>query len=96
MRNVPQDPVRERRLMLTRRQFLQPHTPLRDALASTIEELQCCPDAVERAMQWLGLNWDQPIGRMRRTELMQLARAIHRLWNHAEAQKQAQSSQLGR
>jgi len=81
--------------VLTRRQFLQPHTSLRDVLASTIDEMHCCPLAIERAMQWLGLKWDQPIGRMRRTELMQLARVIHRLWNHAEAQKQAQSSQLG-
>ena len=77
--------------VLTRRQHLHPHKPLRDALQATIDELNCCPVAIERAMQWLQLEWDQPIGRLRRTEIMQLARVIHRMWQQAQNQPQRQS-----
>ena len=69
--------------VLTRRQFTHPHAPLREALSATIEELGCCPVAIDSAMRWLQLNWDQPIGRLRRTELTQLARSIHRFWRQS-------------
>jgi hypothetical protein len=75
---------------LTQRQFVRPHQPLRQALAEVIDELRCCPVAVERAVQWLQLQWDEPIGRLRRTELIQLARVIHRFWNESEAERQQQ------
>jgi hypothetical protein len=78
--------------VLTQRQHLHPHQPLRDALQATIDELRCCPVAVERAMHWLQLDWNQPVGRLRRTELMQLARVIHRFWTQSNAQTQAQGS----
>jgi hypothetical protein len=69
--------------VLTRRQFTHPHTPLRQALEATIEEVGCCPDAVETAMRWLQMDWNQAIGRLRRTELTQLARSIHRFWRQS-------------
>jgi hypothetical protein len=68
---------------LTSSQHLQPHRALEDVLRQTIEELGCCPVAVERAMQWLQLEGSQPIGRLRRTELTQLARAIFRFWRQS-------------
>jgi hypothetical protein len=75
---------------LTRRQFVRPHQPLREALTEVIDELHCCPAAVERAVQWLQVGWDQPIGRLRRTEVIQLARVIHRFWNESEAERRQQ------
>jgi len=75
---------------LTQRQFVRPHQPLREALAEVIDELHCCAIAVERAVQWLQMGWDQPIGRLRRTELIKLARVIHRFWNESEAERQQQ------
>ncbi|HEX3359174.1 MAG TPA: hypothetical protein VHS31_19500 [Tepidisphaeraceae bacterium] len=66
--------------ILTRRQFTFPHTTLRQALDATIKEVGCCPDAIARALEWLQIDWEQPIGRLRRTELTQLARSIHRFW----------------
>jgi hypothetical protein len=80
--------------ILTQRQHLHPHQPLREALEATIDELHCCPAAVERAMQWLQLDWNQPVGRLRRTELVQLARVIHRFWTQNNAQTQDQDSSV--
>jgi len=69
--------------VLTRRQFTHPHTPLKQALEATIEEVGCCPIAVETAMRWLQMDWNLSIGRLRRTELTQLARSIHRFWRQS-------------
>jgi hypothetical protein len=81
--------------VLTRRQHLRPHLPLADVLRATVEELGCCPDAVRRAVERLGLDRQKPVGRLRRTELTQLARSIYRIWGqtltHATANPQPQS-----
>lgn len=69
--------------VLTRRQFTHPHTPLRAVLAETVDEIGCCPVAVERAMTWLQVDWEQAVGRLRRTELTQLARSIDRFWRQS-------------
>src|SRR5262245_48705093 len=69
--------------VLTRRQHLKPHAPLADVLRDAIEELRCCPEAVKRAMDWLQVDWNKPVGRLRRTELTQLARTIYRLWRQS-------------
>jgi hypothetical protein len=66
--------------MLTTSQHVRPHDPVAAALAKTVSDLGVCPNAVERSLEWLGLNGDQSIGRLRRTELMQLARTVHRFW----------------
>jgi hypothetical protein len=65
---------------LTTRQHLRPHDTVQAALASTVQQLGVCPNAIEHALQWLQLDGSQPIGRLRRTELMQLARSVHRFW----------------
>jgi hypothetical protein len=69
--------------VLTRRQFTHPHAQLRDVLDRTIEEIGCCPIAIDEAMKWLAIDPNQPIGRLRRTELTQLARTIYRFWRQS-------------
>jgi hypothetical protein len=46
-------------------------------------ELGCCPIAIDRAIHWLNLDPASAMGRLRRGELLQLARSVHRFW-HAE------------
>jgi hypothetical protein len=76
--------------VLSRRQHMHPHAPLEQVLRETIDELHCCPQAVSRAVEWLELDWQRPIGRLRRTELTQLARTIYRLWRQSVTQSAAQ------
>jgi len=66
---------------LTTRQHLFPRMPLREVLAQT----RACPVAAQRAMEWLGLDGTRAIGRVKRTELIQLARSLHRFWKRALA-----------
>lgn len=65
---------------LSVRQYLAPHEPTERALARVVDQLGVCPQAVEQGIRWLHLDRLQSVGRLRRTELMQLARAIHRFW----------------
>ena len=78
---------------LTARQYVHPHEPLAVTLQHAVSELGVCPEASKQALSWLQLDGGTPIGRLRRTELMQLARTLHRFWRervpHA-AQRQPQ------
>jgi hypothetical protein len=65
---------------LTTAQYLSPHEPLAASLSRTGDALGVCPKAVDHAVAWLAVDPATPIGRLRRTELMQLARSIHRFW----------------
>ena len=65
---------------LSIRQYLTPHELTQRSLARVTHELSVCPQALEQAVEWLGFDGLRAIGRVRRTELMQLARAIHRFW----------------
>ncbi|WP_428937589.1 hypothetical protein [Fontivita pretiosa] len=67
---------------LTTQQHLQPHQPVGQVLEQTVQALGCCPQAVERARQWLAVDGARAIGRLRRSELVQLARVVHRFWMH--------------
>jgi len=49
-------------------------------LEAVRQRLAICPDAVAQAVAWLQLDGRQSIGRLRRTELMQVAQSIHRFW----------------
>ena len=69
--------------LLSTRQHLHPHEAIADALSRTIDTLGVCPIAVEQAVGWLGIDASTSIGRLRRTELTQLARSIHRFWRQA-------------
>ena len=66
--------------MLTTHQHLWPHEPVNTSLARAVDELGLCPAAVADSLAWLQLDAAKSIGRLRRTELMQLARTLHRYW----------------
>ena len=70
---------------LSTAQYLNPHEPLAQSLKRTADGLGVCPQAVNHAVAWLAVDPATPIGRLRRTELMQLARSIHRFWAQAAA-----------
>jgi hypothetical protein len=70
---------------LTNAQYLSPHEPLAKALNHTVDALGVCPEAVNHAVAWLQVDPATPIGRLRRTELMQLARSIQRFWRQPSA-----------
>ena len=76
---------------LTERQHLRPHQALAQALAAVAEQLGICPMAVGEAINSLHVDASVPIGRLRRTELMQLGRTIHRLWRQSVASASGQS-----
>ncbi len=65
---------------LSTRQHLAPHRPLKEVVADTVEATGVCPDAAARALAWLNHSPDRSIGRLRRGELMQLARCMYRFW----------------
>jgi hypothetical protein len=65
---------------LSNRQYLRPHEPVSASLAHAVETLGVCPQAVEQAVGWLQLEPSTPVGRLRRTELTQLARSVYRFW----------------
>jgi hypothetical protein len=68
---------------LTTRQHLTPHRPLGRVVAETVEQVGACPIAAERAIARLDLDPARAIGRLRRGELIQLARGMYRLWTRA-------------
>jgi hypothetical protein len=70
---------------LTTRQHVAPSEPLAKALGVLTEKLGVCPNAVDQAVAWLGVEPQTSIGRLRRTELIQLARSIHRIWRQQTA-----------
>jgi hypothetical protein len=72
--------------ILTTRQHVHPHESVRVVLNQTVQELGVCPNAIEQALQWLQVDGSRSIGRLRRTELMQLARTVHRFWRHPAAE----------
>jgi hypothetical protein len=77
---------------LTTRQFLRPHGRVEDVLAASAEKLGFCPRAADHAVRWLDIDLSQSVGRLRRTELTQLARSIHRFWRLAMSAQQSETS----
>ena len=69
-------------------QHLAPHRPLGEVVSEIVEKIGACPDAAAQAVAWLELDDSKSVGRLRRAELMQLARAMYRLWSHAIAAEQ--------
>jgi hypothetical protein len=68
---------------LSTRQYLRPHDSVALAVTEVCDRLGVCPNAAGHALAWLGVDRDAPVGRLRRTELVQLARSIHRIWRQA-------------
>lgn len=75
---------------LTRRQHLKPHQPVSEALSESAAAVGFCPTIVGQALQWLQLDPAVAIGRLRRTQLTQLARCVHRFWRQEVPQKAGQ------
>jgi len=69
--------------VLTTHQHLNPHEPVEQSLSHTVELMDVCPNAIAEALRWLQIDPSTLIGRLRRTELTQLARSIHRFWRQA-------------
>jgi hypothetical protein len=78
---------------LSSRQHLNPHEPVTRALDAVGEQLGVCPQAVGHAVAWLQLDGSQSVGRLRRTELMQLARSIYRFWRQRTSAKGPQPTE---
>ena len=76
---------------LTDQQHLQPRQTLGHALDAMVVKLGVCPAAARQAVESLQLEPTRSIGRLRRTELMQLARTIHRFWRQSVVQPSGQS-----
>jgi hypothetical protein len=74
--------------VLTTRQHLNPHEPIEQSLAHTIDLMDVCPNAIAQGLGWLQIEPSTLIGRLRRTELTQLARSIHRFWRQSAATPQ--------
>jgi hypothetical protein len=70
---------------LTTRQHLTPGRTLKEIVAETVASTGVCASAADRALVWLKLPADRPIGRLRRSELIQLARSMHRFWTEVRA-----------
>lgn len=74
--------------LLTDRQHTHPHLSVRVVMEQATTELGCCPQAIARATEWLQMDIEQPVGRLRRSELLQLARAVYRFWRETTPQTQ--------
>ena len=75
--------------LLTERQHLHPHRPVRDVLQLAVDDLGCCPVAVRRALDWLHIDPATSVGRLRRCELIQLGKSISRFWRQAAQSDEA-------
>lgn len=64
---------------LTRWQHVRPRMTTIQVAGLVGREVGCCPEIPQRAVNWLGLDPSASVGRLRRTELIQLARSMHRL-----------------
>jgi ribosomal protein S13 len=76
---------------LSGQQHLQPRQTVREALEIIIIKLGICPAAAREAVESLQIEPTRSIGRLRRTELMQLARTIHRFWRQSVVHPSGQS-----
>lgn len=68
---------------LTILQHLMPHRRVAEVVGRVVERMGMCSLAAERAMWRLELDGTRSIGRLQRGELIQLARAMYRLWASA-------------
>src|SRR5690349_4470887 len=80
---------------VTQRQYVYPHESVEKALAATVDDLGVCPIAIEQALRWLGIDSQQAVGRLRRTEVLQLARTVHRYWRQRQPVAPSASAPIG-
>ena len=70
--------------VLTTGQYLSPHESVGGVLSRTVDCLGVCPAAINEAVRWLSIDPAMSIGRLRRTELTQLAQSVHRFWRQRQ------------
>jgi hypothetical protein len=68
---------------LSDQQHLRPHQSAAQAVQAVVDRLEICSEAASQALQTLQIQQSQAIGRLRRTELIQLGRTVHRLWRQS-------------
>jgi hypothetical protein len=68
---------------LEQRQYTHPHQLVRDALEEIRESVGFGDDIASEALERMGVNTEAQIGRLRHTELLQLARSIARFWRES-------------
>lgn len=66
----------------TERQYVKPRASVWELLLDAEQRFGVCPAVSRRALTWLELEESRSVGRLRRTELMQLARCLHRFLRH--------------
>ena len=78
--NMP--PINAERIVevLSEQQYLRPHQSIEQAAVIMGDTLGVCPGATKRAIVLLRIDPFVAVGRLRRTELIQLGRTIHRFW----------------
>jgi hypothetical protein len=64
--------------LLSERQHLRPHEGVATATAHAASLLGIASEVAAKAIEQLGLDGARAVGRLRRTELMQLGRAVYR------------------
>src|SRR4051812_39292264 len=64
---------------LSRHQFAHPHEPTRAAISHVCEGLGYGAPAVAAALNWLDVSAGSIVGRLRRTELVQLVCCVDRI-----------------
>lgn len=68
---------------LSARQHVLPHRTVRETTSELTTRFDACPVSIARSIDWLNLDGEIAIGRLRRTELIQLSNSIHRYWRAA-------------
>jgi len=69
--------------VLTDQQHTRPHQTVAGAVAASAVAVGFCPEAGQQAVESLGVGPHTVVGRLRRTELIQLAKVIHRYWRQS-------------
>lgn len=67
-------------------QFIRPHQAVAEAMERARQVIGFCPDAAAHALRWLEIDATVKVGRLRRTELLQLARCLERAWSAAASE----------
>ena len=79
---------------LSKQQFIKPHQSVDEGVTAVVGQLGVCPEAARYAIETLRIDPSVSFGRLRRTELMQLGRTMHRLWRQSVVEEST-PSQLG-
>jgi hypothetical protein len=61
---------------LSERQFVEPHQSIDGILRQAVERFGFSPAVIENSLRWLRIDKNLAVGRLRRTELVQLGRTL--------------------